>query len=74
MSNIYLKVIIEAFSKPQFSGFKKCVHFKASCCNLKIRGLGTKLCVTFLLFWFWKELLLVKDKKSMHFVEEKYKL
>ena len=23
-------------------------NFKTSCCNLKIRGLGAKLCVTFL--------------------------
>ena len=30
--------------------------FKTSWCNLKIRGLGAKLCVAFLLFWFWEEL------------------
>ena len=57
MSNIYLKVTIEKFSKLQFSGFKKFVtssvfgelpltqmslNFKISCCNLKIRGLGAK--------------------------------
>ena len=51
--------------KPQFSKFKRCVsrlvfgelqltqmslNFKTSCCNLKIRGLGVKLCVPFLLF------------------------
>ena len=65
MSNIYLKVTIETFSKLRFSGFKKFVtrsvfgelqltqislNFKTSCCNLKIRGLGAKLCVAFLLF------------------------
>ena len=65
MSNIYLKVAIETFSKLRFSGFKKFVtrsvfgelqltqillNFKTSCCNLKIRGLGAKLCVAFLLF------------------------
>ena len=47
MSNIYLKVTIETFSKLRFSGLKK---FVASCCNLKIRHLGAKLFVTFLLF------------------------
>ena len=65
MSNIYLKVTIETFSKLRFSEFKKFVtrsvfgelqliqislNFKTSCCNLKIIGLGAKLCVAFLLF------------------------
>ena len=60
MSNICLKVTIETFSKLRFSGFKKFVsmsvfgeqislNFK-TCCNLKIRGLGAKLCEAFLLF------------------------
>ena len=64
MSNIYLKVTIETFSKLRFSGFKKFVtrsvfgelqltqislNFKTFCCNLKIRRLGVKLCVAFLL-------------------------
>ena len=59
MSNIHLKVNIETFSKLRFSGFKKFVtrsvfgelrltqislNFKTSCCNLKIKSLGTKLC------------------------------
>ena len=59
MSNIHLKVNIETFSKLRFSGFKKFVtrsvfgelrltqislNFKTSCCNLKIKGLRTKLC------------------------------
>ena len=26
------------------------LNFETSCCNLKIRGLGAKLCVAFLLF------------------------
>ena len=54
MSNIYLNVAIETFSKLEFSEFKKFVtkpdlegsnigqlslNFKTSCCNLKIRGL-----------------------------------
>ena len=53
------------FSKLQFSWFKKLCHqvsfgelqltkislnFKTSCCNLKMKDLGAKLCVTFLLF------------------------
>ena len=62
ISNIYLNVTSEMFSK--LSGFQKLVtrsvfvelqltqislNFK-TCCNLKIRGLGAKLCVAFLLF------------------------
>ena len=58
MSNIYLKVTVETFSKLLFSGFKKFItrsvfgelqltkislDFKTSCCNLKIKGLGAKL-------------------------------
>ena len=65
MSNIYLKVTIETFSKLRFPRFKKFVtrsvfgelqltqislNFKSFCCNLKTRGLGTKLCVAFVLF------------------------
>ena len=53
------------FSNLRFSKFKKFVtrsvfgelqltqiplNFKTSCCNLKFRGLGTKLCAVFLLF------------------------
>ena len=65
MSNIYLKVTIETFSKLLFSAFKKFVtwsvfgelqltqislDFKASCSNLKIRSLGAKIWAAFLLF------------------------
>ena len=56
MSNIYLKVTIdEEIGRSQnldFLGLKKNCHlnFKTSCCNLKIRRMGAKLCVTFLLF------------------------
>ena len=32
------------------------------CCNLKIRGLGTKLYVAFLLYQFWKGLWRFKDR------------
>ena len=64
MPNVYLKVSIETFSKLRLSVFKKFVtrsvcgelqlthislNFKTSCCNLKIRDLGAKLCVAFLL-------------------------
>ena len=47
------------------------LNFEASCFNLKIRGLGAKLILTFVLFWFWKELWHFKDKESMLFVEHK---
>ena len=62
MSNIYLKITIEMFSKLRLSGFKKFVtrlifgelqliqislNFKTSCYNLKIRGLGGKLLFNF---------------------------
>ena len=66
MSNIYLKVKETlTFSKLRFSKLQKFVirsvfgelqltqillNFKNSCCNLKIRCLGGKLCVIFLLF------------------------
>ena len=56
MSNIYLKVTIdEKIGRSQnldFLGLIKNCHlnFKTSCCNLKIRRMGAKLCVTFLLF------------------------
>ena len=39
-------------------------NFQTSCCNLKLGGLGVKLCVAFLLFWFWKELLRFRAKES----------
>ena len=64
MSNIYLKLTIEMFSKLRFSRLKKFVtrsvfrelqlteislNFRTSCCSLKIRGLGAIPCVAFLL-------------------------
>ena len=48
------------------------LNFQISCCNLKIRGLGARLWVTFPLFQFWKELWRFKVKESIHFVEQKY--
>ena len=80
--------------KFDFLGWKICHHvnfrelqlkqvslnFKTSCCNLKITGLGAKLCLVFLFFFiylfcfsFWKELWCFKVKDPMHFVEQKYK-
>ena len=62
MLNIHLEVPIETFSKLWLSGFKKLVTqsvfgelieyatFKTSSFNSKIRGLGAKLCLAFLLF------------------------
>ena len=76
MSNIWEKV---TYLKLQFSKFKKFVsssvfgglqltqislNFKTFC-NLEIRGLGAKLCVVFLILWFWKELWCFKVKESM---------
>ena len=40
-------------------------NFKTSCCCLRIKGLGVKLCVTFLLFSIWKEVWRFKAKKSL---------
>ena len=65
MSDISLKVTIETLSKCPFPGFKTFVsrsvsgelqfthislNFKTFCYNLKVRGLGAKLCVSLLLF------------------------
>ena len=52
---------------------KMSLNFQTSCWNLKIRGLGAKLFVAFLLFLFWKELWRFNVKDSMLFVEQKYK-
>ena len=49
------------------------LNFQNSCCNLKVRGLGAKLCMTFLLLLFWKELWCFKVKESILFIEKKYK-
>ena len=72
MSNIYLKVTTEEkkwrSQNFDFQGLKNVLH-----CNIKVRALGAKLCVVFLLFSFWKELWHFKVKESMHFFEEKYK-
>ena len=85
MSNIYLKVTVETFSKLWLSGFKifvtssvfgelQLTHIsltvKTSCCNLKTRDLGAKLCVAFLFLLLWMELWRFKVQKSMHFVEK----
>ena len=72
MSNIYLKVITETFSKLRFSGFKKFVHFETSCCNLK-----TKCLLFFYYFNFERkyDLLMSKSlcillKKSINLKKE----
>ena len=79
MSNVYLKVTIETFSKLRFSAFKKFVtrsvfgelqltqvslNFKASCCNLKIRGLGAKMCVWLFYYFNFKRNYDVLKSKS----------
>ena len=54
MSNIYLKVTIKksvtrsVFGELQLRQIS--LNFRTSCCNVKIRGLGAKLSVAFLLF------------------------
>ena len=50
------------------------LNFKTPRCNLKVKGLGAKACVAFLLFWFWKELWRFKVDESILFVEQRYKL
>ena len=65
------------FSKLRFSGFKKFVtrsvfeelqltqislNFQTSCCNLKIRSLGAKLCVACLFFNFERNHDFLKSK------------
>ena len=48
----------------------KLLNFKTSCYNLKIRRLGAKQWVGFLLLLFWKDVWCFKVKESMHFVEK----
>ena len=74
--NIYLKVTIEV-TKTSLSGFKQSVtrfvfeelkltqrslNFKTSCCNLKTRVLGAKMCVAFLFFDFERNYDVLKSK------------
>ena len=65
-------VTMSVLVKPRLT--QTLLNFKISCSNLKMRGLRAKLCVTFLLYSFWKELWRFKVKGSMHFVEQKCKL
>ena len=72
MSNKYLKVTIETFSKLRFSKSKKFVsrsvfgefqltqilNFKTSCYNLKIRGLGAKLCGFYIIILILKGIMM----------------
>ena len=63
-------------SRGQFLGhsnWRISLYLKTSCSNLKIRGLGAKAWMAFLLFSFWKELWGFKVKKSTLFVEQKLK-
>ena len=78
MSNIYLKVIIETFSKLRFSGFKIFVLFKTSCCNLKIRDVEQNCVWFFYYFDFERNYDLLKSKslrillkKSINFKKTK---
>ena len=40
----------------------KILNFQTSCCNLKIRGRGAKLCAAFLLFYFERNCDTLKSK------------
>ena len=72
MSNIYLKVTIETFSKLRLLKVKEVVsgsvfrelqltqislNFKTSCCNIKIRVLGAKLNVAFCIILILKGII-----------------
>ena len=47
------------------------LNFKTFCCNLKIRGLGSRRCVAFTLFQFERNYDVLKSKKeSMLFSEQ----
>ena len=50
MANIDLYVTTEKYKRSQNFDFLSLRNFKTFCCSLKIRGLGAKLCVAFLLF------------------------
>ena len=78
MPSIYLKVTIEKtwrtrnFDFPSLKGFcpgfwvarnhADIINFQTYCCNLKIRGLGAKLCAVFLLFLFCNNYDILKSK------------
>ena len=48
-NGVLKKVCLQvSFWEPQLTQVS--LNFKTSCCNLKIRRLGAKLCVAFLLF------------------------
>ena len=49
-----------AFGELQFTQIS--LNFQTSYCNLKIRGLGPKLCVTFLFFYFERNYDVLKSK------------
>ena len=49
------------------------IEFKTFCCNLKIRGLGAKVCELSITL-FLKGIICFEVKESMHFIEENYKL
>ena len=70
MPNIYLKVIIETFSKVRFFGFKKFVQFKTSCCNLKIRDLEQNCAWLFYYFGFERNYDLLKSKSIRIFLKK----
>ena len=84
MSNIYLKVNREKNWRSQdfdFLSLKNCSHLRTHhwileilVVNLKIRGLGAKLCVAFLLFNFERNYDVLKSKSLCIFLNKNMNL
>ena len=87
MSNIYLKVINEEKNWPfSFKKFfanvsfrelqhkKISLNFKTSRCNLKIRDLEAKMCVTFYCFHFIRSYDVLNSKSQSTVLNKKHKI
>ena len=70
--NLDFKSFISRFVFGELQLAQISLYYQTSYCNLKIRGLGPKLCVACLLLLFWKELWRFKVKESMLFVDYFY--
>ena len=64
------KMFVSRLVFGEFQLMQISLNFQTSGNNLKVRGLGAKVCVAFLLFLFWKELWRFKVKESMLFGEQ----
>ena len=75
MSNIYLFANVISWSVfDKLLVTQILLNLETFCWSLKITGLGAKVCATFLLFLFWKDLWRFEIKKPMLFVDQKSKL